>query len=89
MYRLRHLKEIYGECCIGKVDSFNKYSIYDFHLLTLENLVNYVIRLFTPCETIYLHWLYWYVLLLSVVKIVSILQLELNQQTFIFVIPPS
>lgn len=71
MYRLRHFKEIYGKYCVGKLDSFTTYSIYDFHLFTFENLANNVFRLFTPCETIYLYWLYWYVLLLSIVKIVS------------------
>lgn len=71
MYRLRHFKEIYGKCWAENVDSFTNYSIYDFYPLSLENLVNNVIQLFTPCKTVYLHWLYWYVLLLCIVKIVS------------------
>lgn len=64
---------------MAKVDSFTNYSIYDFYPLSLEDIVNNVIRLFTPCETIYLHWLYWYVLLLCIVKIVSPFISQLKQ----------
>lgn len=73
MYRLRHFKEIYGKCCVENPVSFTftNYSIYDFHPLSVQNFITNVIGLFTPCETIYLNWLYWYVLILSIVKVVS------------------
>lgn len=72
MYRLRHFKEVYGKCCVPKVgSSFTENRIYDIDAFSLKNFMNEVIGLFTPCETVYLNWLYWYVLLLSVLKMVG------------------